>query len=106
MLIDGVNVPTKAVALIKRRRLQLLIHSCIYYRLGTNIITDSTYDSWGKELVELQRKYGVIKIGCYDSEFEKWQPKEGNSFSGFQLPIGNEEIIAKAERLVNYINNH
>lgn len=100
MLIDGKNVPAAIVSLIRRRRLQILVHSCIYYRFNTNIIPDHQYDEWGKQLVELQRKHGVIKIDCYDKEFEEWQPVEGNSFSGFRLPIWEEKIISLAERLI------
>ena len=79
MIIDGISVPTTVVSLMRRRRLQILVHSCIYYRFNTNLVTDHQYDSWGKELVELHRKYGVLKINCYDKDFEEWQPREGDS---------------------------
>lgn len=39
--------------LIKRRRRQILVHSCLYYRLASNIISDFQYDCWGKELGKL-----------------------------------------------------
>ena len=42
---------------IQRRRLQLLIHSYIYYELNNNIISDTTWDKWAKELVKLQQQY-------------------------------------------------
>ena len=42
---------------IQRRRLQLLVHSYIYYELDKNIISDSTWDKWAKELVKLQQQY-------------------------------------------------
>ena len=41
-------------AIIKRRRLQILVHSCIYYRFGDNIWSDYHYDCAGKELAKLQ----------------------------------------------------
>ena len=40
--------------LIKRRRLQLLIHSYIYYELNDNIVSDATWSKWAMELVKLQ----------------------------------------------------
>ena len=40
--------------LIKRRRLQLLIHSCIYYEYNTNLVSDNQWTTWAIELEELQ----------------------------------------------------
>lgn len=39
-------------ALIKRRRLQILVHSIIYYRFSDNIIDDATWSAWALELEE------------------------------------------------------
>ncbi len=47
-------------AKIKQRRLQLLVHSYIYYRLNDNIVSDYDWGRWAKELVELQNKYPEI----------------------------------------------
>lgn len=38
----------KTEELIKRRRLQILIHSCIYYYLDSNLISDQQFDQWGE----------------------------------------------------------
>ena len=46
--------------LIKRRRLQLLIHSCIYYEYNTNLVSDNQWATWAIELEELQIKYPKI----------------------------------------------
>ncbi|WP_375790254.1 DNA ligase LigA-related protein [Paenibacillus agricola] len=35
--------------LIARRRRQIFVHSAIYYRLGTSVIDDATFDRWGRE---------------------------------------------------------
>lgn len=96
------TVPEDIKALIKRRRLQLIIHSCIYYRLNNNLITDATYDKWARELAKLHQKYGVIKINCYDEYFNDWVFALGKTYSGFQLPINNSEIIALAGDLISY----
>ena len=63
------TIPEDIKILIKRRRLQLIVHSCIYYRLNDNLISDATYDKWARELARLHQKYGVIKISCYDEFF-------------------------------------
>ena len=36
-----------------RRRKQILVHSCLYYRLDTNLIEDWQYDKIGRRLAEL-----------------------------------------------------
>mgnify|MGYP005969834799 CR=1 FL=1 len=51
-------------ALIKRRRLQILVHSIIYYRFSDNIIDDATWSAWALELEELQAKYPEIAESC------------------------------------------
>lgn len=41
--------------LIHHRRRQVLVHSILYYRLDTSIISDHLFDSWAKELAQVQR---------------------------------------------------
>lgn len=83
--------------LINRRRRQVYIHSCIYYRLNTNIIPDHKYDLWSKELAELQDKHPEIAQRCvYAEEFEGF-----DGSSGFDLPTHEPEIIVKAQYLLN-----
>lgn len=45
------------VELIKRRRLQTLIHAVVYYKFNETIISDADWTKRAKQLVELQRKY-------------------------------------------------
>lgn len=45
------------VELIKRRRLQTLIHSIVYYSFDESIISDAEWSCRAKELCELQEKY-------------------------------------------------
>lgn len=94
------TVPEDIKSLIRRRRLQVIVHSCIYYRLNNNLISDFQYDRWSKELAKLHKKYGVIKIGCYDEYFEDWIFELGKTYSGFKLPINDLKIIGIAEDLV------
>lgn len=83
--------------LMNRRRRQILVHSCLYYRFNENIISDHTYDMWCKELAELQIKHPeVSKQGVY---YEFYKDFDGST--GFDLPIHNTEIINTASRILN-----
>lgn len=94
-------LPEDIKSLIKRRRLQVIIHSCIYYRLNNNLISDAQYDSWAKELAKLHKQYGVVKLSCYDEYFKDWVFELGKTYSGFQLPINDPNIISIALRLLD-----
>jgi NAD-dependent DNA ligase len=43
--------------LIRRRRKQILVHSCLYYRMNSSVIDDFTYDQLGKDLQLLQKLF-------------------------------------------------
>lgn len=88
----------KALELIKRRRLQLLVHSCIYYRLNDNIITDHTFDMWSVELVNLQKQYPeeAAKV-CYADAFKDW-----DGSTGAFLPLTDPWVVNKAEQLLRW----
>lgn len=81
---------------IKRRRLQLLVHSCIYYELNQNLISDSTFDKWSVELLELQTKYPKIaEQVCWHEAFEDW-----DASTGAYLPIRDTWVMSKALELL------
>lgn len=85
----------KVAELILRRRMQMMVHSYIYYTLNTNIITDRQFDEWGKELVKLQADYPEIaKQVNYADDFEDW-----DASTGFHLPE-NDHIISIANGLL------
>lgn len=87
----------KAKELINRKRRQILIHSCIYYRMNTNIIPDSTWDKWAGELERLQNKYPKIAKECdWHEAFRNF-----NASTGFNLPLGNSWVRSKARQLLN-----
>lgn len=81
---------------IQQRRYQLLIHSCIYYHLNSNIISDMQWDNWAKELVNLQKKYPEIaeKVRL-STAFKDW-----DASTGAFLPITEDWVIQIAERLI------
>lgn len=87
--------------LILRRRKQILVHSCIYYRLNESLITDSKFDEWAYELVELQKENPEEANSLpYTKAFEGF-----DGSTGFNLPYGEPEIVSVALRLINYKNN-
>ena len=81
---------------IQQRRFQILIHSCIYYQFNSNIISDKQFDSWAKELAQLQLDYPEIaKQVLYAEEFEGF-----DGTTGFDLPLENEWVMKKAQKLL------
>jgi hypothetical protein len=87
--------------LIQRRRLQILVHSYIYYELDNNLIDDDTFTKWTYELVELQNKYPKIADKCcYAKEFKGYK-----GASGLGLPYNDERIVNKALQLIRYADS-
>lgn len=80
---------------IQRRRLQLLIHSCLYYEMNINLISDSRWDTWARELVKLQSDNPEISknVDWYES-FKDW-----DASTGAFLPIKDEWVVFKASQL-------
>lgn len=91
-------------SLIKRRRRQILIHSCIYYRFNTNIVPDYMYDSWGKELSKLQCEHPDISK---EVEYYEWfKDFTDNCYSGYNLPIHRPEIVDKARHILEIYSRY
>jgi len=83
--------------LIRRRRRQILVHSCIYYRFGTSVIDDSTFDMWAYELVRLQKENPELSKSTL--LYEEFKDFDGST--GYDLPIGSPWVVNKAYRLIN-----
>ena len=78
--------------IIKQRRAQMLIHSCLYYKFDTPIISDDKWQEWANELRDLQQNNpDDCKINFYDKHFKDW-----NGDTGFHLPIKDSKIMSKA----------
>ena len=87
---------TGARDLILRRRLQILVHSCLYYHFDHSLVSDRQWQSWADELVSLQEKYPLISERVdYHRAFKNF-----DGTTGFDLPITNPEIIRKAQQLL------
>lgn len=91
----------KIKELIKRRRRQILIHSCLYYRLASNIISDFQYDMWAKELGKLQVEHPDLSQHVEDY-YEYFKDYDAECTSGYQLPISDLNVIRKAQQLLDY----
>lgn len=80
---------------IQQRRLQMLVHSYIYYDLDDNLVSDDTWSRWANELKDLQRQYPEIeKRVPYRKGFESW-----DGSSGAFLPYRTDAIRSIAVRL-------
>ena len=83
--------------LIQQRRYQLLIHSCIYYHLNQNVISDKKWDEWARELKTLQEQYPNIseKVMLYEY-FKDW-----DASTGAFLPITENWVVNKARTFIS-----
>ena len=90
------NKEAKIYELIQQRRLQLLVHSRIYYVLNNNIISDKQFDKFAKELVQLQKDYPQIsKDVIFYNSFKNW-----DGTTGFDLPLEDPWVVQKANQLL------
>ena len=90
------NKEAKIYELIQQRRLQLLVHSRIYYVLNNNIISDKQFDDFAKELVQLQKDYPQIsKDVIFYNAFKNW-----DGTTGFDLPLEDSWVVQKANQLL------
>lgn len=84
---------------INQRERQMLVHSYIYYRKGTSIVSDSKFDEWAYELVSLIKNYpNEFKMSAYYKDFKNF-----DGSTGFNLPYTYTEIMNKAEYLMTLV---
>lgn len=82
---------------IQQRRLQMIVHSAIYYVFNDNIVSDSKWSQWGRELKDLQEKYPDIASKVIFAEaFKDW-----DASTGFNLPIHDDWVTKRAIQLMN-----
>lgn len=81
---------------MNRRQRQILVHSFLYYQLNENIISDSDFDRWSKELYEAMKENPEIaKQTVYYKDF-----LEFDGSSGYDLPYANPEIQSTGFKLL------
>lgn len=82
--------------LIMRRRRQVLVHSVLYYKMDTNLVSDATWSRWALELKELQKKYPDIAEELpYAEAFENFDHSTGSN-----LPLDDPWANNKATWLI------
>ena len=78
---NEINISPKILALINKRRRQIIIHSYLYYKQDTTLIDDFTFDRWCKELYKLQKDYPrETEKAEFSEAFKSW-----TGFSGYDL---------------------
>jgi hypothetical protein len=88
---------TEVRAKILQRRLQILVHSALYYGMGESLVSDYTWNKWAQELVKLQKENPTISERVdYHEAFENF-----DGSTGFDLPYRHPEIMTKAQYLLN-----
>ena len=82
--------------LIKQKRLEVLVHSYLYYDLNKNIITDIEWSKIAFELVELQKQYpSLAKQVEYAEDFEEF-----DGSSGCDLQYRSPNIVSTGQHLL------
>jgi hypothetical protein len=82
--------------LIRRRRAQMLVHSCLYYEMDNSLVSDDQWQAWAEELHQLQTQFPEhCKIDYFDSAFFDW-----DGTTGAHLPYRHPNIYRKAELLL------
>jgi NAD-dependent DNA ligase len=74
----------------------MLVHSCIYYELNDNLVSDHQWQAWADELEKLQRDNpDCCKLNFYDENFKDWTGATGN-----HLPHRDFWVLNKATYLL------
>jgi hypothetical protein len=88
MTIDKEQVKSK----IRQRRAQMLVHSCIYYEMNNNIVSDHQWQAWADELQKLQED----NPDCCDIKFFDWEFRDWTGATGNHLPHRHPWVYNKA----------
>lgn len=83
---------------IRQRRAQMLIHSCIYYEMDDNIISDHKWQEWADELTDLQNYWPELcEQNFFDEHFKDWTGATGN-----HLPHRHPWVYNKAMQILQW----
>ena len=87
--------------LIYRRRQQVWVHSLIYYRMNSNLISDAKWSEWALELENLQKEYPKLAEQVpYHAIFRDFDHSTGSN-----LP-DSPCMVAKAQYLLDISNKY
>lgn len=92
-----INYTSEIAAKIQQRRLQILVHSFLYYNRDITLIDDRQWDKWAKELVQLQKDNPELSDKVIYAEAFK----DFDGTSGFDLPYKDDRIVKIAMGLLN-----
>lgn len=62
---------------IVQRRIQMFVHSYLYYVLDRPIVSDATWQRWANELALMQRNHPKLVLNFYDEDFADWDGSTG-----------------------------
>ena len=93
------NPEDPTAELIKRRRLQMLVHSCLYYELDAELISDAQFDTWALELATLLKENPGVYSDRFDQYFMDWTGDTGMHFNH-----RDPWVLSKAEYLLKLSN--
>ena len=86
----------EALALIGRRRRQILVHSCIYYVFGDSLVSDETWTAWALELEQMQKEYpDAAGKAPYAAAFLNFDHS-----TGYDLPLRDAAVMSRALQLL------
>ena len=89
---------TEIFNLILKRRRQILFHSVVYYVYDDNLIPDAVYDTWAKELQDLQESHpDISELVPYHLEYFR---NFTGTTSGFNLPLNDPRVNKSVKSLL------
>lgn len=99
---NRIDYVDETAALILQRRHQILVHSYLYYHYNMSLISDSQFDAWAKELVQLQADNPQLseKVFYYRDAFRGF-----DGTTGYDLPYTDPRIARKADLLIKTVGN-
>lgn len=92
------------IGTINQRERQILVHSCIYYKFDSNIVSDFDYDKWSRQLVALAKQYPQEFRNSVEYETFK-EYVEDDCRSGYNLPFNRPDVVGKAIYLMRLNEN-
>lgn len=91
-----INYDDPIAAKIQQRRYQILVHSLLYYELDINLVPDSKWAEWAKELASLQNANPNVASRVIFAE--AFKGFDGST--GFNLPYRDAQVVNIAFRLL------
>ncbi len=91
----------EAVALLRQRALQFLVHSFLYYKLDEPIVGDQFFDQLATDLKNLRERHPTAEMPHADLI----EPQLGAEASAFRIKQYPPRIVSTAFKLLYAANN-